>query len=191
MCGGTGKIVPSSPVVPSLGSGPTPPREPISAEQLEYWRENFCLPCAYAYIIVPLCDEVIQLRAELAASRAHLDTAGNAKEQILDAVSELETADYTPSVWVVVSQIRRALDGIDTRIDSRVEQESQLAAARSLLRDATRDTEAMRAALVKIEKGEGRYSRDPITHAENTITDMQAIARAALSAAPIPAEDRT
>jgi hypothetical protein len=41
-----------------------------------------------------------------------------------------------------------------------------------------RDT--LRAALDEIAKGEGRYNRDPLTHASNTIEDMQALAIAAL-----------
>ena len=40
----------------------------------------------------------------------------------------------------------------------------------------------MREALEQIAKGEGRYSRDPLTHASNTIEDMTALARAALDA---------
>jgi hypothetical protein len=36
-------------------------------------------------------------------------------------------------------------------------------------------------ALSEIEKGEGRYSRDPLTHASNTIEDIRALATAALA----------
>jgi hypothetical protein len=39
---------------------------------------------------------------------------------------------------------------------------------------------AMREALEKIAKGEGRFSRDQLTHASNTIEDMKAIAEEAL-----------
>ena len=38
-------------------------------------------------------------------------------------------------------------------------------------------------ALREIAKGEGRFSRDPLTHASNTIEDMKAIAEAAIRAA--------
>jgi hypothetical protein len=38
-------------------------------------------------------------------------------------------------------------------------------------------------ALRKIEQGEGRFSRDPLTHASNTIEDMIAVARAAIAKA--------
>jgi len=38
----------------------------------------------------------------------------------------------------------------------------------------------LRAELKEIAKGEGRYNRDPLTHASNTIEDMQALAIAAL-----------
>ena len=37
--------------------------------------------------------------------------------------------------------------------------------------------EAMAAALRVIERGEGRFSRDPLTHASNTIDDMKEVAR--------------
>lgn len=36
-------------------------------------------------------------------------------------------------------------------------------------------------ALKKIAEGRGRYSRDPLTHADNTIEDMKAVASAALA----------
>ena len=38
-------------------------------------------------------------------------------------------------------------------------------------------------ALREIAKGEGRYSRDPLEHASNTIEDMQAIAAKAIAKA--------
>jgi len=37
--------------------------------------------------------------------------------------------------------------------------------------------------LEEIEKGEGRFSRDPLTHADNCIEDMKSIARAAIAKA--------
>jgi len=37
-------------------------------------------------------------------------------------------------------------------------------------------------AMSEIMKGEGRFSRDPLTHASNTIEDMKEIARAMLEA---------
>lgn len=37
-------------------------------------------------------------------------------------------------------------------------------------------------ALVTISKGEGRFSRDPLTHADNTIEDMKKVATDALAA---------
>jgi hypothetical protein len=40
-------------------------------------------------------------------------------------------------------------------------------------------------ALSEIEKGEGRYSRDPLTHASNTIEDMRELARAAVGASSV------
>jgi hypothetical protein len=43
----------------------------------------------------------------------------------------------------------------------------------------------LRLALEQISKGEGRFSRDPLTHASNTIEDMKAIATKALSR-PVP-----
>ncbi len=38
-------------------------------------------------------------------------------------------------------------------------------------------------ALVQIAKGEGRFSRDPLTHASNTIEDMKLLAKSALALA--------
>jgi hypothetical protein len=43
----------------------------------------------------------------------------------------------------------------------------------------------LRQALTEIEKGEGRYSRDPLTHASNTIEDMRELARAAVGASSV------
>ncbi|KKM88323.1 hypothetical protein LCGC14_1259930 [marine sediment metagenome] len=39
---------------------------------------------------------------------------------------------------------------------------------------------ALKAALRLISEGMGRFSRDPLTHCENTVEDMKALARAAL-----------
>jgi hypothetical protein len=49
-------------------------------------------------------------------------------------------------------------------------------------------TDSLVEALERIAAGEGRYSRDPLTHATNTVEDMQTIARDALAslAAPPP-----
>ena len=47
---------------------------------------------------------------------------------------------------------------------------------------ATRDK--LRGALEEIAKGEGPFSRDPLTHASNTIDAMKELARAALHAPP-------
>lgn len=41
---------------------------------------------------------------------------------------------------------------------------------------------ALVAALTQITKGEGRFSRDPLTHASNTIEDMIQLAERALAA---------
>lgn len=42
---------------------------------------------------------------------------------------------------------------------------------------------ALLAALEEIAKGEGPYSRDPLTHAANTVEAMEAIAKAAIALA--------
>lgn len=44
------------------------------------------------------------------------------------------------------------------------------------------------AALRKIARGEGRFSRDHLTHCENTIEDMKAVADAALANIPTAAK---
>jgi hypothetical protein len=49
-----------------------------------------------------------------------------------------------------------------------------------LLEKAEAEVERLKEALTDIAKGEGRYNRDPLTHASNTIEDMQALASAAL-----------
>ena len=43
---------------------------------------------------------------------------------------------------------------------------------------------ALEAALAEIAQGMGAFSRDPLTHAENCIDSMKAIATAALGAKP-------
>ncbi len=43
------------------------------------------------------------------------------------------------------------------------------------------EVEYLRAALRQIAKCEGRFSRDQLTHAGNTIEDMEAIANGALA----------
>ncbi len=52
--------------------------------------------------------------------------------------------------------------------------------AADAIRDLEDDIQRLRAALTEIAKGEGRYSRNPLTHAENTIVDMRSLATAAL-----------
>ena len=50
-----------------------------------------------------------------------------------------------------------------------------LAGARAII-----ERDQLRTALVEISKGEGRFNRDPLIHASNTIEDMKRIALAAL-----------
>lgn len=59
-----------------------------------------------------------------------------------------------------------------TPIETHLDNAALIAAAPDLL-----------AALKKIALGEGRYSRDQLTHASNTIEDMKALARAAIAKA--------
>lgn len=49
------------------------------------------------------------------------------------------------------------------------------------LLDAAARIEALERALAEIAEGKGRFSRDPLTHASNTVEDMKAIAVAALA----------
>ena len=56
---------------------------------------------------------------------------------------------------------------------------SQIAANAALIAAAPDMLEALQ----QIAEGAGRYSKDPLTHAENCIEDMQAIARAAIAKA--------
>ena len=51
-----------------------------------------------------------------------------------------------------------------------------------LLLRAVNSYETMRTALEEILEGKGAFSRDPLTHASNTIDDMKEIARKALAA---------
>jgi len=56
----------------------------------------------------------------------------------------------------------------------------ELADAYGLIVDLKARIEVLEGSLREIAKGEGRFSRDPLTHATNTIEDMKAIAEAAL-----------
>ena len=49
--------------------------------------------------------------------------------------------------------------------------------------DAKTELDKLRLALEAISEGTGRFSRDPLKHAENTIDDMKSIAKAALKSA--------
>ncbi len=48
--------------------------------------------------------------------------------------------------------------------------------------EAVARLEVLKSVLKEIAKGEGRFSRDPLEHASNTIEDMKALARAELEA---------
>jgi hypothetical protein len=52
---------------------------------------------------------------------------------------------------------------------------------RAVCRLAREKSELLRAALQEIAEGRGTYSRDPLTHASNTIDEMKALALSALS----------
>ena len=56
----------------------------------------------------------------------------------------------------------------------------ELVDAYGLIVDLKARIEVLEGSLREIAKGEGRFSRDPLTHATNTIEDMKAIAEAAL-----------
>ena len=58
--------------------------------------------------------------------------------------------------------------------------EQLLDVAASVLQHRDGENERLRGALLEIMKGEGRFSRLPIEHAENTIEDMKQLAREAL-----------
>lgn len=67
-----------------------------------------------------LVAENERLRAELADANGRLDEAGLSKQEILDAVIELERRDHIMFVRSASRDIRRALDRIDSRIDSEI-----------------------------------------------------------------------
>ena len=77
--------------------------------------------------------EVAALRAQLADANGRLDEAGLSKQEILDAVIELERRDHIMFVRSASRDIRRALDRIDSRIDSEI----SLRAARAVSRPQT------------------------------------------------------
>ena len=59
---------------------------------------------------------------------------------------------------------------------------SAFPAISSDLRALKAENERLRGELAEIAKGEGAFSRDPLTHASNTIENMTDIARRALEA---------
>ena len=61
-----------------------------------------------------------------------------------------------------------------------------LCAELTALRARVEAAERLREALTIIARGEGRYSRDPLTHASNTIEDMVQVATAALTPSTTP-----
>ncbi len=61
-----------------------------------------------------------------------------------------------------------------------VDLREQLFSLRQELEQVKAENEKLREALIQIAKGEGRFSRDPLTHASNTIEDMKALADTAL-----------
>lgn len=58
---------------------------------------------------------------------------------------------------------------------------SEIEQLHARIRELEAQAAGMRAALEEISRGEGRYSRDPLEHADNCIENMKAIANAALS----------
>jgi len=94
-----------------------------------------------------------------------------------DIPPEPELTPETPRPWTPadcrVAASRARLDG-----------HSDVGEAFDLIASAwvadRKHIEAMEKALREIAKGEGRFSRDPLTHASNTVEDMKAIAAAAL-----------
>jgi hypothetical protein len=78
-------------------------------------------------VVASLCKSHELLRAQLAEATRDLNRVGEAKQTILDAVIDLERYSRVSSAWAAISQIRHALDGIDTRINQRVDEESAAA----------------------------------------------------------------
>jgi len=58
--------------------------------------------------------------------------------------------------------------------------ESQIHEMEKDMAQLTEENERLRQALAEIAKGEGAFSRDPLTHASNTIDNMKRLAEQAL-----------
>lgn len=65
----------------------------------------------------------------------------------------------------------------------RMEMLRALEEAATRIEELERERDELRKALQAISRGEGRFSRDPLTHASNTIEDMIDLANAALKLA--------
>jgi len=89
------------------------------------------------------------------ANRDYICAARNVLPDLLDEIERLQAAGF-----IEVERANKA--------------EADLAAA-------LKRAEALQEALVEISWGEGAFSRDPLTHAGNTIENMKSIARTALS----------
>lgn len=105
-------------------------------------------------ILVAKCDTLARRVEELTAQLEDV------KEARAVAVSQVENVDAN------LAQLRLSL-------------ERKHSEAIATLRA---DNDALAGALEEIEKGEGKFSRDPLTHAANVIDNLTAIARAALAA---------
>jgi len=122
-------------------------------------------------------EEITGLQQENAALRAQVEELTRERDRMMAFLLLLEPDDADreeiladPNFWA--SDYRNAMD--------------QLAAVMEYLERAE-GAEAKLAkvveALEEIVKGEGRFSRDLLEHASNTIEDMKALAVAALTAA--------
>jgi hypothetical protein len=97
-------------------------------------------------------------------------------------------AKMTPGEWTVCCRpndwfVMAAHDGVAETFPANSHYSAD-AAGIVLLRNSASglldEVDRLRAALVEIAKGEGRFSRDRLEHASNTIWDMQQLAKAAL-----------
>lgn len=91
----------------------------------------------------------------------------------------------TPAQSIQDAATRAAAEEINRYATDRLTNQENLTLdsdeiAAIIARHASKENDALRTALREIQKGEGPFSRDHITHAENTIEAMKGLARTAL-----------
>jgi hypothetical protein len=95
-------------------------------------------------------------------------------------------AETTPALPPAIAALVRALEQAAIEHGAGQSRGMTMVLARAALEaeiaTLAQERDELRAALEKIARREGRFSRDPLTHAQHCIEDMGALADAALAA---------